>query len=142
MLVILDDPSKFVKLGPTSSNGNTADIESKLQKRFLELFQEDLIPKSLYQNIRPTGLQRPRMYGLPKTHKTNVPLRPILSMTGSSHHKLSKWLANLLEPVLKRFSTHCISDSFRLLMLFTTLKIPIIFSCAHSTFQTFYKRPT
>ena len=33
-------------------------------------------------------------------------------MTGSSHHELSKWLASLLEPVLKRFSTHCIRDSF------------------------------
>ena len=52
------------------------------------------------------------MYGLPKTHKTNVPLRPVLSMTGSSHHELSKWLASLLEPLLKRFSTHCIRDSF------------------------------
>ena len=112
MLGILDDPSKFEKLGPTPSNDNTANIESKLQKRLLELFKEDLIPKSLYQNIRPTGSQRPRIYGLPKTHKTNVPLRPILSMTGSSHHELSKWLASLLEPVLKRFSTHCIRDSF------------------------------
>ena len=33
-------------------------------------------------------------------------------MTGSSHHELSKWLASLLEPVLKRFSTHCVRDSF------------------------------
>ena len=112
MLVILDDTSKFEKLGPTSSNDNTANIKSKLQKRLLELFKEDTIPKSLYQNIRPTGSQTPRMYDLPKTHKTNVPLRPILSMTGSSHHELSKWLASLLEPVLKRFSTHCIRDSF------------------------------
>ena len=30
MLVILDDPSKFDKLGPTSSKDNTANIESKL----------------------------------------------------------------------------------------------------------------
>ena len=112
MLGILDDPSKFKKLGPTSSNDNTVNIESKLQKRLLELFKEDSIPKSLYQNIRPTGSQRPRMYGLPKTHKTNVPLRPILSMTGSSHHELSKWLTSLLELVLKRFLTHCICDSF------------------------------
>ena len=52
------------------------------------------------------------MYGLLKTYKTNVPLRLILSMTDSSHHELSKWLASLLEPVLKRFSTHCIRDSF------------------------------
>ena len=112
MLRILDDPSKFENLGSTSSNDNTANIESKLQKRLLELFKEDSIPESLYQNIRTTGSQRPRMYGLPKTHKTNVPLRPIQSMTGSSHHELSKWLASLLEPVLKRFSTHCIRDSF------------------------------
>ena len=52
------------------------------------------------------------MYSLPETHKTNVPLRPILSMTGSSYHELSKWLASLLQPVLKRFSTHCIRDLF------------------------------
>ena len=73
MQVILDDPSKFVKLGPASSNDNTANIESKLQNCLLELFK-DSIPKSLYQNICLTRSQRPRMYGLPKTHKTNVPL--------------------------------------------------------------------
>ena len=33
-------------------------------------------------------------------------------MTGSSHHELSKWLASLLQPLLKRFLTHCIRDSF------------------------------
>ena len=53
------------------------------------------------------------MYGLPKTHKPNVPLRPILSMTVSAHHELSKWLASLLQPVLERFTAHCISDSFK-----------------------------
>ena len=33
-------------------------------------------------------------------------------MTGSAHHKLSKWLASLLQPVLDRYTAHCISDSF------------------------------
>ena len=33
-------------------------------------------------------------------------------MTGSSHHELGKWLADLLQHVLERFSSHCISDSF------------------------------
>ena len=32
MQIILDDPSKFVKLGPASNNDNTANIESKIQK--------------------------------------------------------------------------------------------------------------
>ena len=52
------------------------------------------------------------MYGLPKTHKEGTPLHSIMSMTGSSHHELGKWLAGLLQPVLERFSSHCISDSF------------------------------
>ena len=33
-------------------------------------------------------------------------------MTGSAHHELSKWLASLLQPVLDRYTAHCISDSF------------------------------
>ena len=52
------------------------------------------------------------MYGLPKTHKEGTLLRPILSMTGLSHHELGKWLASLLQPVLERFLSHCISDLF------------------------------
>ena len=112
MQVKLEDPSKFVKLGAASSNDNTANIESKLQKRLLALLKEDSIPISLYQNICPTGSQRPRMYGFLKTHKTNVSLRPILSMTGSSYHELSKLLASILQRILKRLLTNCIRDPF------------------------------
>ena len=70
------------------------------------------MPKWINDAIRPTGSQRPRMYGLPKTHKEGTPLRPVLSMTDSSHHELGKWLAGLLQPVLERFLSHCISDLF------------------------------
>ena len=87
---VLDDQSKFKRRGPVSSNDNRASIESHLQKRLLDLVKADLMPKWIYDAIRPTGSQRPRMYGLPKTHKEGTPLRPILSMTGSSHHELGK----------------------------------------------------
>ena len=79
---ILDDQSKFRRLGPVSSNDNTAIIE------LLDLVKADHMPKWIYDAIRPTGSQRPRMCGLPKTHKEGTPLCPILSMTGSSHHEL------------------------------------------------------
>ena len=77
--------------------------------------QADLMPKRIYDAIRPTGLQRPRMYGLPKTHKEGTPLRPILSMTGSSHHELGKWLSSLLQPVLAA--------------VFVTLHIRFVYVC-------------
>jgi len=60
----------------------------------------------------PQGSQRPRMYGLPKAHKENIPLTPILSMIGSSQHELAKWLAEILVPVLKLYSSNCVKDAF------------------------------
>jgi hypothetical protein len=65
-----------------------------------------------YNFIRPVGSQRPRLYGLPKTHKTGIPLRPILSLVGSAEHNLAKFLNSILEPVTTRFSKYTIKDSF------------------------------
>ena len=87
---IFDVQSKFKRLGPVYINENTASIESRLQKRLLDLVKADLMPKWIYDAIRPNGSQKPRMYGSQKTHKEGTPFRPILSMTGSSHHDLGK----------------------------------------------------
>ena len=65
---ILDDQSKFKRLGPVSSNDNTASIESRLQKQLLDSVKADLMPKWIYDAIRPTGSHRTRRYGSPKTH--------------------------------------------------------------------------
>ena len=69
MQIILDDPSKFVKLGPTSTNDSTANIESKLQKRLLELFKEDSIPKSLFQKFVLPDHKDPESMVYPKRTK-------------------------------------------------------------------------
>ena len=90
MSKILDDQLKFKRLGPVSSDDNAASIESRFQKRLLDLIKVDLMSKWIYDAIRPTGSQRPQMYSLPKTQKEDTPLRPMLSTTGSSHHELEK----------------------------------------------------
>ena len=127
---ILDDQSTFKRLGPVSSNDNTASTESRLQKRLLNLVKADLMPRWIYDAIQSTGSQNFRIYGLPKTHKEGTPLRPILSMTGSSHHELGKWLAGLLQPVLERFSSHCMSDLFTFAKTMQNLGIdPNVFMC-------------
>ena len=38
----------------------------------------------------------PRMYGLPKLHKENVPMRPIVSTNNSSEYKLCSWISKRL----------------------------------------------
>ena len=59
---------------------------------------------------RPIGSQRPKLYGLSKAHKKEIPLRPILSILSQSN--LSTFLISVLEPVLDKFSNHTVPDSF------------------------------
>ena len=93
---ILEDKTKFLNMSGVHLHDNTAKNEQKLQKRLLDLANQNILARDVYDRVRPTGSQRPRMYGLPKTQKEDIPLRPILSMIGSSQHELAKWLAEIL----------------------------------------------
>ena len=42
------------------------------------------------------------MYGLPKIHKKETPLRPIVSSIGSVSYQTSKELARILSPLVGR----------------------------------------
>ena len=121
---------------------NTASIEPRLQKRLLDLVIADLMQTWTYDATRPTLSQRPRMYGLPKTHKEGTPLRPILFTTGLSHHGLGKWLAGLLQPALERFSLHCISDSFTFAKAMQNFDVdPNVFICSFKVSSLFTNVP-
>ena len=78
------------------------------------------------------------MYSLPKTHKEGTLVRPILSVTCSSHHELGKWLDDLLQPLLERFSSHCISDSFTFAKTMQNLDIDHnVFMCSFDVSSLF-----
>ena len=112
MSSILDDKAKFLNMGRVHLHDNTAKNEQKLQTRLLDLANHNILALDVYDSVRPTDSQRPRMHVLLKTHKENIVLRPILSMIGSSQHELDQWLAAILAPVLKLCSSHCAKDSF------------------------------
>ena len=113
MMEILNDTSKFECLGSCEEHDRTEQIEKALQAFLLRQQKAGKIGEAVYNRIRPCGSVRPRMYGLPKIHKPEpIPLRPILSMVGSAHHELARWLTEILQPVLEHYSEHVIADSF------------------------------
>ena len=57
----------------------------------------------------------PHIYGLPKIHKKDVPLRPIVSNINCPKYKLSKWLTKELSPLLGSFSNAHIKHNLNLL---------------------------
>ena len=61
---IFDDQSKFKRLGPFSSNDNTASIESHLQKQLLDLVKVDLMPTAPINSRLNVVVRSPTLFGL------------------------------------------------------------------------------
>ena len=57
----------------------------------------------------PTGCVPPKFYGLPKIHKPDSPLRPIVSSCGSVTYSVDKELAKILKPLVGKSPHHITS---------------------------------
>ena len=60
--------------------------------------KEGAISQTFFDKVRPSGSQPARLYGFPKIHKPNHPLRPICSSIGSYNYRLASALAKSLSP--------------------------------------------
>ncbi|CAG9569803.1 unnamed protein product [Danaus chrysippus] len=64
----------------------------------------------------------PKLYGLPKIHKQDVPLRPIVSQIDSSTYKLAKFLSKILSP-LRGHTKSFVKDSYQFVNDIKRLKL-------------------
>jgi len=107
---ILSDQTKFQV--DQCQKDQSANIAKSISDTLLKLKRKQVISDYTYKELTTSSNGIPRLYGLPKTHKSNVPVRPILSMTKTVYENVSKWLASLLKPVERCFSNFCVKDSF------------------------------
>ena len=70
----------------------TPALQRKLNSKLLDHIQR-------YNRLRCRVPQPPKLYGLPKLHKPNIPMRPIVSFCGSPTYELSKYLTTILKPL-------------------------------------------
>ena len=107
--VLLDD-SKFTLLSNQDTYQVVTRLEEKLVRTLKKLKANNSISDETYKSLCPSGSRPGIMYGLPKVHKANVPIRPIISAIGSFNHKLAKYLVAILKPL--SFNTYTILDTF------------------------------
>ncbi|XP_071944677.1 uncharacterized protein [Antedon mediterranea] len=69
-----------------------------------------ILPKEIAKSICQTGSRLAHLYGLPKTHKEKLSMRPILSATGTYNYKLAQWLDEKLKPLSQ--NAYTIDDVF------------------------------
>jgi hypothetical protein len=102
---ILSDNTKFKLLDkdPTGSR------ENALTTLLRQMKDEEYLTQQEYWYIKPVGSIPARLYGLPKVHKDNVPLRPIVSCIQSYNYRLGKFLAGIIKPI--RDSTYSLKNT-------------------------------
>jgi hypothetical protein len=74
-----------------------------------------IIPKDkkwLYTNLNPSA---PAIRGLPKIHKTNIPIRPVINWKQAPAHKLAKFLSQLLQTHIPPPNTFNVKNSRHLM---------------------------
>ena len=102
MASLLDDQKTYEKL----DKDPTPTLERKMNAMLLRMKKAGSISDRLYDRLRCSAGRLPLLYGLPKVHKPEVPLRPIVSFVHSPTYQLSKHLAKLLSPLVGNSPSH------------------------------------
>ena len=109
VLVVMDTVEYIKKAKDILEDTNTYrviqnDPTNKLKSKLINILRRTKaatgLQENIYRKMYPTGASPPRFYGLPKIHKKNIPLRPIVSSIGSVAYGVAKVLANIIKPLM------------------------------------------
>jgi len=75
------------------------DPSEKIMREVIKKVKESSLDDIIKKKIIPNSSIIPRIYGAPKVHKPNIPLRPIVNTIGSPSYLLAKHLAKKLRPL-------------------------------------------
>ena len=92
---ISSGPYTLLQRDPTSS------LSGKVDRILKKLLKEGKIDISVFNSCKNLHPRPPQLYGLPKIHKPNTPIRPIVSFYNTLLIALHKTLAHYIQP-----STH------------------------------------
>ena len=85
---------------------STNSIKNKLINILKRVKNQTSLDSLTYKSMYPTGCIPPKFYGLPKIHKPDTSLRPIVSSCGSVTYGVAKELTKILKPLVGKSPHH------------------------------------
>ena len=70
-----------------------------------KLLRNKEITRDLRQKLEPSHSNAPFLYGLPKVHKADIPMRPIVNTRGSPTYNLAQHLTGIITPLTGKTSS-------------------------------------
>ena len=80
-------------------------MEDKINYFLRKIKKQDVINESEYKYLYVNGSSPAILYGLPKVHKANMPLRPILAAFSNPSYRLAKFILPALNPYVENVFT-------------------------------------
>ena len=117
--VLLSDTNTYKKI----KSDPTKSFQIKNNALIKKLLNNKHLSETEAKKLTIHNAVAPKIYGLPKLHKTNIPLRPIVSSIQSPFYNLSKYLSNCLSKITGK-NDYYIKDSFTFKQYIDTLQIP------------------
>lgn len=90
---LLSDNNTYVLLNKDPTNM----VLKKCIEVINELYNNSIISNRISESLKIKHPISPKIYGLPKLHKTGIPLRPIVSTIDSPAYNISKFCCNILK---------------------------------------------
>ena len=103
---LLDDDNTYEKLNKNPLLSHNKYVRKEIENNLKHYHDPNWKKKFLKQNC-----SLPYFYGLPKLHKSGVPLRPVVSQVNTIARPISGWLAGQLSKYLGCFSNAHIKNS-------------------------------
>lgn len=118
-LELTDDTDTYAKIYIDSTN-----IVQKLNNNLINDWQKrEIINTATANNLKCNNGLAPRLYGLPKTHKNNCPMRPVTSFIGSPIYNLTQFMSKILNKTIGEASTYT-RDTWHYIETLKTVHIP------------------
>ncbi len=92
---LLEHKTTYKKLSQNPTN----KIDNKINKVLKKYEEKNYLTRDQRLKLSPQNSIPPQIYGLPKIHKENVPLRPIVSAIGSPTHNLAKFIVIIISSI-------------------------------------------
>ncbi|XP_062710541.1 uncharacterized protein LOC134288748 [Aedes albopictus] len=107
MQSLLEDESTYKKLPSNPTN----KILRKINGIIDMWHRSGYIDFRIQRKLKESSCNPPRIYGLPKTHKENRPMRPVVSTIGSATYKIARYLSDIIGNVVGKTNFH-VRNSF------------------------------
>ncbi|XP_058839782.1 uncharacterized protein LOC131695552 [Topomyia yanbarensis] len=119
MTTMLNDTSTYKLRKDNPSNKVLKKLNTIVEQWWLDKH----IDSATKRKLKVYNCNPPRVYGLPKIHKENRPLRPVVSTIGSATYRMAQYLSEILNNLVGKTEYH-VRNSFDFAEEISKVRVP------------------